>query len=152
MKHRAMDRRPHQPLPFLPARLLPDGFQYPRAFREFANSRLSASLLDGDPWTFFDAEFGTIWAEKTQQQNKSLTIVPFAIRQGTNHVACFDGACQDGNPRVILVRYDSGTEDGGLEAYIGVAFDVPGWFSRGFEGWLDLVADDRADFKRWKEE
>lgn len=142
-----MLREPVDPVVHLPEELVPQGFIYPSSFSAFVSSALGRELLDGEPWTLFHKRLVSQVVANVRQQNQHLSLVPFALRQYTNHVACFDGNSTDGLPKVAIVRLHDGTDDGGTDGYIHPEYDVPGWLNS-FESWVSLATDDSADFRR----
>lgn len=138
---------PFEAIVSLPDNLLPAGFVYPTGFIEFVQTAGAATVLDGEPWTLLSKRSVARIVANVRQQNPHLVLVPFALRQYTNHVACFEGQCTTGAPKVAVMRIHDSTEDGGVDGYIHPDYDVPGWL-QDVSSWLALVTDDSADFKR----
>jgi hypothetical protein len=125
-----------EPCYLLSPELLPEGFQYPQAYLDFFPTSRAADLLDGEPWTFFDVSHLAFRSAGLKERYPERTLVPFAIRQHSDDIACFDGTVGTPNPPVVLI-HDMASS---------------GWEHRDtfptFEEWLRMI---EMDIREWRE-
>jgi hypothetical protein len=106
----------------LPDRL-PEGFRFPATYVEIAGSE---ALPDIEPWWWLSIreQSYVFWMEKLAEQFPDRLLVPFAKMEDSDDLACFDGADQSGQPKVLYIH----------------AYTTAGWEHRGdeasFEVWL----------------
>ena len=132
-----MLRKKFEPCYVLPKEHLPEGFEYPLDYQHFYKSIHAEELLDGNPWTFLDAHFAVPRSRAMNQRYPARRLVPFAIQQHSDDVACFDAFAALKDSPVVLIH----------------DFADPGWEGRGtfasFEDWLRMV---KADTAMWRAE
>jgi hypothetical protein len=111
----------------LTARDLPPGFSYPPEFIRV----LDHGLTDIEPWWIIEGERLRIRFSGLRERYPSRTLVPFALRQDNDDVACWDVA--GGNVTII---HD---------------FASPGWEQRAeltdFYAWFRRAIEDFIDFE-----
>jgi hypothetical protein len=108
---------------------LPPGFRYPQFFVDNLPLLEAKNLY---PWVFikFDSDVGRLLLTVSKEAERPL--VPFAsLETGDGDVACFDGRCTDGTPRIVMLILD-----GSGRAY---GFDS-------FEHWLRTAEADAAAY------
>ncbi|MDX2164304.1 MAG: SMI1/KNR4 family protein [Gammaproteobacteria bacterium] len=119
---------------FISHSLLPKEFIYPADYKLFVDQEKPYEI-DFRPWDFYcsmlDAHFRGL-----NKRYPDKVLIPFAQRIDNDDVACFDGAENTGNPRVLIIH----------------DFTSPGWENRGilnnFTEWLHLAKEES---KEWKE-
>jgi len=106
---------------------LPSGFEYPRQFRRLVDLQLTKL----EPWWVIEGE---LLAERflgLRERYANRTLVPFAVRQDNDDVACWDVDRGD-----IVIVHD---------------FASPGSEQRGayakFEDWLRAAIEDFLEFE-----
>ncbi|HZC05446.1 MAG TPA: hypothetical protein VE338_07370 [Ktedonobacterales bacterium] len=105
---------------------LPEGFRYPHQFLR----TVALGLIDLEPWWILEGDLLRARLAGVRTRYPARTLVPFARRQDTDDVACFD---QDTGKVVIIHDFAS-----------------PGWEQRAevddFYGWLRQAIDDLVAF------
>lgn len=121
-------------LQFLFSDKLPNGFKFPNSFIDFITNGKSVDLM---PWWFFHTREGTFdwWLEDIRNQYPARKLVPFAMVNYSDDVACFDASQPTDNPIVFYVH----------------AFADPGWEDRGsvanFDEWLTLAIQEAKEYQ-----
>jgi hypothetical protein len=100
-----MTSRRAQPMYFMPAAKLPHGFKYPEAYRLFVADRPICVGPTNEDWCFIDEVDVDAFFAYARRIVPHLPLVPFMRRNGEDGVACFDGTCGDGNPKVYEFNY-----------------------------------------------
>ena len=127
-----MSFRQAKPIYFLPEDKLPQGFQYPNAYRKLVTSGPPYCIgATNEDWCFIDREEVSAFLDYARQLSANRPLVPFMRRNGEDGVACFDGLCTDGNPRIYVFNYcvDVGCGGGKLA----------------FEEWMALIPPPDED-------
>ena len=113
---------------YLPSRdRLPEGFNLPPAYVDVVRS---GHLPDIEPWWWLciRKQSYDFWFEKLKEQFPDRILVPFAKMEDSDDLACFDGGCQIGSPKVLYIH----------------AYTTSGWEHRGeesdFDAWLNSIS------------
>ena len=111
-----------------------NGFKYPKSF---LNVIEEDKLIDLDPWWFlceFDG-FSQQWFNEIKKQYPERNLIPFAKKDGSDDVACFDGLATSGDPKVHYVHTFAST---GWEEHGSVA---------NFNAWFEAAKKESALYK-----
>ncbi|SDY98805.1 hypothetical protein SAMN04515617_1445 [Collimonas sp. OK242] len=119
--------------------LLPEGFLFPHSYIDFVSRE---SIPDLDPWWFLctsqrDADG---WFQAVKKLYPERKLVPFALWDGSDDIACFDASVPTADPLVHYVH----------------AYASSGWEDRGhvanFTEWLKVTEEESARYKTEREE
>jgi hypothetical protein len=112
----------------LPVEDLPSGFWYPPSFVRV----VELGLTNLEPWHVLEGASLRERQDGLAQRYPTRELVPFAVRQDNDDVACWDLA--RGGDRVVVIH----------------DFASPGWENRGeypdFYAWLRQAVEDLIDF------
>jgi hypothetical protein len=112
----------------LPVEDLPSGFWYPPSFVRV----VELGLTNLEPWHVLEGASLRERQDGLAQRYPTRELVPFAVRQDNDDVACWDLA--RGGDRVVVIH----------------DFASPGWEDRGeypdFYAWLRQAVEDLIDF------
>lgn len=106
---------------------LPAGFEYPSEFIRV----VELGLTNLEPWLIIGGDLLLDRQRGLRERYRSRSVVPFAIRQDCDDVACFDG---EGSGKVIIIH----------------DFASPGWELTAelddFNAWLRQAIEDLIDW------
>lgn len=122
-------------LQFLFSDKLPKGFKFPSSFIDFIKNNQSVDLT---PWWFFHTREGAfdIWLEDIRNQYPKRQLVPFAMVNYSDDIACFDASIESTDDPIVF--------------YVHV-FASPGWEDRGsvpnFNEWLEQALQEAQEYQ-----
>lgn len=119
---------------FLSKDIIPEEFVYPSLY----SSAFSIEPERIEPWHFYHSEETlNFHYNGLKERYPERILVPFARRGDNDDVACFDGADNSGDPRVIIIH----------------DFASPGWENRGefkdFLEWLEFAKEQSEEWKNF---
>jgi len=112
---------------------LPVGFRFPESYLFLLEKRPP----DIEPWEWLASykELSISWMNIIKKQFPYRTVIPFAKRDDSDDVSCFDGTDTSGNPKIIFIH----------------TFCSPGSENRGeannFDDWLEVTKEESRQFK-----
>lgn len=111
----------------LPPEGLPDGFEYPEAFLRMVDE----NVLSLSPWSILTRDVLVAKTKSMRLRYPERSLVPFAIRQDNDDVACWDPLHSSG----VVIVHD---------------FASPGWELQGefpdFRSWLQAALDELLEW------
>lgn len=113
---------------------LPAGFKLPESYLQVLSQ---PELPDLEPWWLLteDKKLALLWADTLRRLYPVRSLLPFAKRDGSDDLACFDGSDTTGDPKVFYVH----------------AYASSGWEHAGevasFEEWLRRTGIESERFK-----
>jgi len=114
---------------------LQQNFKFPEKFLEVM---YASAVPYPRPWSYIleFPDYARFWFRQAQTQYVDRCIVPFAIRDDNDDVACFDGNDHSGDPKVHIVHF----------------FASAGWEDRGsydnFEAWQKMAKQESIEYQR----
>lgn len=115
-------------------RELPARFIFPKSFIDFIDTN---PKIDLTPWWFLHERGNTfrVWLKEIKIQYPERKLVPFAMLNYCDDMACFDASIYTDDPKVFYVH----------------VFASPGWEDRGyvdnFGKWLELAIQEAREYQ-----